>query len=356
MKVNPISTFSFNKINFVGNNKQTPTKSSVKPTNVAKIPLATLIAISPLVSTETNAQIQNCNPEQVVITAHEDTTKLNPKTKILDVKTFFDVNGQNYIVKTKSTDGDDSNFENVTITQATPNSCGINLKTKEIARYNYVPLDDTHANNGVITVESIKVEDPDSNEVLIGNKELIQYFEELFDSPQNNSPLEDVHYFSAVKPIPSGRITSNKFEGNRWENADAYCPFGEYLGEKKLQGDNGFYTIAIYNSDEQNLTAEEFTLQKDFLPELKIDKMLKVKHNFITDEKEPITYETYQFNLKDENGATTVIYDKTLGEYMERVCKCPLYNKKNVPFEKAEIEKNYEISANTGKIYLKNDK
>ena len=141
-------------------------------------------------------------------------------------------------------------------------------------------------------------------------------------------------------------------DGNLWKNAHRYIPEGEFMGHKILEGDNGIYDISIYNSDKQTLTAEEFTLKKEGYPELKIDKMIKVKSNFAANNLEPISYETYQFNLKDNDGVTTIIYDKTLGEYMEKVAKSALYNKNNVPFDKAEVVKDYEISARTEKLYI----
>jgi len=352
MNIQAISTPKFNntqQMNFTGNQKAPKNHTNSSTFVAVKVPVAALIAMSPLMSA--NAQVKELTPEQIVLTAHQDTAKLNPKTKILDVKTFFDVNGQNYIVKTKSTDGDDSNFESVTVSQATPNSRGAHLKLNSLDEYTYMPFDDSNSTDGVIKIEGVNVEDIDSQQTLIGNEEFIEYIKDLAFSPANSAAIGICETHGIIKTFPSGRITHN-LQGNRWEEAQEYCPKGAYMGEKTLDGDHGKYTITIYNSDNQDLTAEEFTLKKDFLPEMKIDKMIKVKANFMTDKKEPVTYETYQFNLRDDNDVTTIIYDKTLGEYMERVCKSTLYNKKDVPFEKAEVEKDYKISASNGKIYL----
>lgn len=352
MNIKAISTPQFNSItpmNFTGK-KEKPVQQHKPMSMAVKIPVAAFIAMSPIVVPEVKAQdALPRTPEEIIMSTPKNK---DPKTKVLDVKTFFNVNGKNYIVKTKSTDGDHSNFEKISISQATPNTHLSVLQTKELSRYNYAPLDDAGSNNHFFTIEGVKTEDTDTQQKIIGNEKFIEYFEELVNSPANNGAIAVVNHNEVVVPILSGRLVSSIEDGNAWEDAEQYCPKGAYLGEKQLEGDHGLYTITVYNSDKQDLTAEEFTLQKGYLPELKIDKMIKVKSNFITDKEEPITYETYQFNLRDENGATTVIHDQTLGEYMEKVCKSVLYNKKDVPFEKAEIENDYKMSASNGRIYL----
>lgn len=351
MNISPINAVSFNKFHFEAANKdKQPNKNTQNSSFKVTVPLATLIAMSPLVNTNTMAQDKlPLTPDEILIKKQE---KNQPKTKILDVKTFFHVNGENYIVRTKSIDDDHSNFEEITVSQATPESRGSKFNAEEFAKYNFAPLADDEANNGFFTIDGIKVKDIDSQQMLIGNENFIKYFEELTRSTQNNGAIEIVNHNENLIPLPSGRMLVSYEDGNLWKDAAPYIAEGEDMGHKLLEGDNGIYDITIYNSDKQTLTAEEFTLKKEGFPELKIDKMLKVKSNFITDHDKPISYETYQFNLKDNDGITTIIYDKTLGEYMEKVSKSALYNKKNAPFEKAETEREYKISASTGKIYI----
>lgn len=340
----------FNQAVFKGKESQKQGNIKSSSPSYVKIPLAVLIAMSPLTTPNTMAQDKlPKKPDEILL---ERQQKNQPKTKVLDVKTFFNVNGENYVVRTKSTDGDHTNFEKITVSQATPKSRGAKYDTKEISRYNFAPCtDDQEANNGFFTIDGVQVQDIDSQKKLIGNEEFINYFEELANSPKNNGALEVVNHNENIVPLPSGRVHVSYEDGNIWQDAKPYTPKGEYMGHRILECDNGIYDIAIYNSDDQTLTAEEFTLKKEGCPELKIDKMIKVKSSFATDHNKPIDYETYQFNLTDDNGVTTVIYDKTLGEYMERVCKSTLYEKDNVPFDKGSIEKEYKISASTNKIY-----
>lgn len=353
MNIKPLSQISLNKVQFSGTKKKQTQKSEhiQHSSSMHKaVPLAVLIAMSPLTTPNTMAQDKlPQKPDEILAEKRE---KEQPKTKILDVKTFFNVNGENYIVRTKSTDGDNSNFESITVSQATPKSRGAKYETEEVSKYNFAPYtDDIEANNGFFTVDGVKVKDIDTQRKLIGNEEFIKYFEKLANSPANNGAIKVVNHNENLVPLPSGRVIISYEDGNLWQDAEPYTPKGEYMGHRILEGDNGIYDIAIYNSDDQTLTAEEFTLKKEGCPELRIDKMFKVKSNFVSDHNEPISYETYQFNLTDDDGVTTVIYDKTLGEYMERVCKSPLYEKDNVPFDKADLEKDYKISASTNKIY-----
>lgn len=335
-------------------NGSSPHKTQPSSTPVyVKIPLATFIAMSPLVPG--NIAAQDKLPEQpkqdtVLI---ENNKKKFPHGKTLAVKTFFNVDGENYIVRTKSLDNDTTDFESILISQATPNSLGSHYEAEEISKYNFAPLADDEADNGFFTVKGVKAEDTvDTQKVLLGNEEFLNYFDKLVNSPANNGAIQIINYNENLVPLPSGRMVISYEDGNLWKNASPYVPEGEFMGHKILEGDNGIYDISIYNSDKQTLTAEEFTLKKEGYPELKIDKMIKVKSNFAANNIKPICYETYQFNLKDNDGVTTIIYDKTLGEYMEKVAKSALYNKKNVPFDKAEVEKDYKISASTEKLYV----
>ncbi len=319
-----------------------------------KIPLATFIAMSPLTTNTVSAQDKlplPLQPEKIVV--ENNRPQSHPEGKTLAVKTFFNVNGENYIVRTKDLDNDTTNFETILISQATPNSIGSRYEAEEISKYNLAPLADDEANNGFFTVKGVKAEDiVDTQKVLLGNEEFLNYFDRLANSPENNGAIEVINHNENLVPLPSGRVVMSYEDGNLWKNAHRYIPEGEFMGHKILEGDNGIYDISIYNSDKQTLTAEEFTLKKEGYPELKIDKMIKVKSNFAANNLEPISYETYQFNLKDNDGVTTIIYDKTLGEYMEKVAKSALYNKNNVPFDRAEVVKDYKISASTEKLYV----
>ena len=348
MNIKPISLDLGSKTYFSGTKCQNTENKTNKSLGIT-VPLATLIAMSPLTTIDTYAQDKLPDKPNEILVKNKE--KEQPKTKILDVKTFFNVNGENYIVRTKSNDGDHSNFEEVIISQATPNSKGTRYSAKEVAKYNFAPYTNDEANNGFFTVDGIQAEDPLENERLIGNEEFIKYFESIANSDENNGAIDIINHNQNLVPLPTGRVVASYEDGNTWKDADKYIAEGEFMGHKLLEGDHGIYDISIYNSDKQTLTAEEFTLKKEGYPELKIDKMIKVTSNFITDHNNPITYQTYQFNLKDNDGVTTIIYDKTLGEYLEKVSKSALYSKNHPPFDKAVLEKYYKILVGNEKNY-----
>ena len=347
-----------NQTGFAGKPDKKPEGAKSSTPMYVKIPLATFIAMSPLAPNTVTAQDKlplPAQPEKVVVDNNRPQNRSAGKT--LAVKTFFNVNGENYIVRTKDLDNDSTNFESILISQATPNSIGSRYEAEEISKYNFAPLADDEANNGFFTVKGVKAQDiVDTQKVLIANDEFLEYFDKLAQSPENNGAIEIVNHNENLVPLPSGRVVISYEDGNLWKDAHQYVPEGEFMGHKILEGDNGIYDISIYNSDKQTLTAEEFTLKKEGYPELKIDKMIKVKSSFATNNMEPVSFETYQFNLKDNDGVTTIIYDKTLGEYMEKVAKSALYNKNNVPFDKAEVAKDYKISASTENIYIDDKK
>lgn len=347
-----------NQTGFAGKPDKKPEGAKSSTPMYVKIPLATFIAMSPLAPNTVTAQDKlplPAQPEKVVVDNNSPQNRLAGKT--LAVKTFFNVNGENYIVRTKDLDNDSTNFESILISQATPNSIGSRYEAEEISKYNFAPLADDEANNGFFTVKGVKAQDiVDTQKVLIANDEFLEYFDKLAQSPENNGAIEVVNHNENLVPLPSGRVVISYEDENLWKDAHQYVPEGEFMGHKILEGDNGIYDISIYNSDKQTLTAEEFTLKKEGYPELKIDKMIKVKSSFTTNNMEPVSFETYQFNLKDNDGVTTIIYDKTLGEYMEKVAKSALYNKNNVPFDKAEVAKDYKISASTENIYIDDKK
>ena len=347
-----------NQTGFAGKPDKKPEGAKSSTPMYVKIPLATFIAMSPLAPNTVTAQDKlplPAQPEKVVVDNNRPQNRSAGKT--LAVKTFFNVNGENYIVRTKDLDNDSTNFESILISQATPNSIGSRYEAEEISKYNFAPLADDEANNGFFTVKGVKAQDiVDTQKVLIANDEFLEYFDKLAQSPENNGAIEIVNHNENLVPLPSGRVVISYEDGNLWKDAHQYVPEGEFMGHKILEGDNGIYDISIYNSDKQTLTAEEFTLKKEGYPELKIDKMIKVKSSFTTNNMEPVSFETYQFNLKDNDGVTTIIYDKTLGEYMEKVAKSALYNKNNVPFDKAEVAKDYKISASTENIYIDDKK
>lgn len=347
-----------NQAGFAGKPDKKPEGAKSSTPMYVKIPLATFIAMSPLAPNTVTAQDKlplPAQPEKVVVDNNRPQNRSAGKT--LAVKTFFNVNGENYIVRTKDLDNDSTNFESILISQATPNSIGSRYEAEEISKYNFAPLADDEANNGFFTVKGVKAQDiVDTQKVLIANDEFLEYFDKLAQSPENNGAIEIVNHNENLVPLPSGRVVISYEDGNLWKDAHQYVPEGEFMGHKILEGDNGIYDISIYNSDKQTLTAEEFTLKKEGYPELKIDKMIKVKSSFATNNMEPVSFETYQFNLKDNDGVTTIIYDKTLGEYMEKVAKSALYNKNNVPFDKAEVAKDYKISASTENIYIDDKK
>lgn len=347
-----------NQTGFAGKPDKKPEGAKSSTPMYVKIPLATFIAMSPLAPNTVTAQDKlplPAQPEKVVVDNNRPQNRSAGKT--LAVKTFFNVNGENYIVRTKDLDNDSTNFESILISQATPNSIGSRYEAEEISKYNFAPLADDEANNGFFTVKGVKAQDiVDTQKVLIANDEFLEYFDKLAQSPENNGAIDVVNHNENLVPLPSGRVVISYEDGNLWKDAHQYVPEGEFMGHKILEGDNGIYDISIYNSDKQTLTAEEFTLKKEGYPELKIDKMIKVKSSFATNNMEPVSFETYQFNLKDNDGVTTIIYDKTLGEYMEKVAKSALYNKNNVPFDKAEVAKDYKISASTENIYIDDKK
>lgn len=332
MAISAVSAVSYgsnyNNLSFEGK-KKTKNKSSenyTSHTNASRlaVPLAAALTLMPLSSAKAK-NYNNITPEHVR-TEYAENLKSNfvedvkDGGVIIESKKFDTKEYGQMTVNVKSTDGDDSNFEEVEVSfkvyeTRTKTIVPKTLKVvgpQEFGPYRLASQDDTEELRNDIKIETVLMTDDDysNNKYYCNNKEFMEYIETLRnDSRNHNKALSKTS-------IPRHRMRTDS------NGTFQYGGYGEGVKNTKPADTSGMkrvaeldfeasdekYILRCYSTDGNDDNAEKVTIEKlgdgqtDGFPEVFVNKVMIPTHVVYPNSDNPMTFATGVVELKDGYG------------------------------------------------------
>lgn len=310
------ATYGVTPVNFTGKSKEK--SNNIHTPNIIKsVPVAALIALSPLNPVEVIAKPYIDNDQYVTnILKKSEGSTLENKT-ILSTRDFQfkDFRAKVNIVK------DDRNFNVHKIwldwEKAGERSGGGFIKA--LNHVNYLVTSQDKKPYGAIQFDNIVVEDFESDNDFtrtFSNPQLCKFIGELLKNYDMDIPENDVSV--NIAPDSSGKLSEESASidwhlqtredvaaRNDEERANKW---GTFFSEWKVETDNGTYTIRAYDTNGNKYDYEQISIQKRGIPKMELEGLVHGKAKFATIDNKIGEMEMFQINLKDG----PVIYNKEL--------------------------------------------
>lgn len=349
MPVSAVNAYQNNIINFQGKkNKESNLHSSTSSPMLKAVPLAVLIAMSPInaqsINNTNNIDYNNNNIEYVempansLIVSNMHTT--TPKDNILGTKEFFErdkagtsegvpVYGEFKLI---NSDKNKNNFESIRLRVTRDYFDNGNKADFEGTIVGYSQVNFTIIGEDGVPVSKasfnqiILKDDKTGYNIPISRPEMCGYMETLLSSPNNNTGIKKNVINRNLRPSPGGGLQNVAPDTSWYQKAkerDEY--FGSEIMSAKVQGTFGNYTLRAYNMNNDKSNFERMTIQKDGGPELIVNKLKQVNdkcfnYGYIGN----IVY--HQLDVSRRNLGTHAIIDPKLFESLKSVVGLEKFN------------------------------
>ncbi len=362
MAIQPITSANFviNKNNNVAFGKKENDKRNqtgfIKASSIA-VPLATLIAMSPVNSAASGRINYNDNEKANTSLYIDDLDDIEQSAKVINSKKFYTgkgmspVNGEVTLfdtyatlkfIDTNSIRNDFERVETVT-TSPTFKNASVTANVDELAKYNYTITSDDGSSSNSFSFMRAYSTDANAERTKTEAQDLCQMLEEELNSIRNNTNIKQSTYDIKLRASATSEGLQNVPNKDIMKNAAPVVrPDYKRLGTQDFEGQNGKYKISYYAITESAKKAgdniEFVTVKKEGYPELAVMANYPSKGKIVNNSGQDWVFNYGITILKDQNNkkycisdmalsqALTIIYnnEKTDGD----VYKCELLEKK----------------------------
>lgn len=303
-----------NTINFEGNKKPSAQQKQTHSTPLTKsVPLAVLIAMSPLAMDATSNNRINREPNTIELvdvyeTEKPNTTAVLQVPKIISQKSFnMGIHGNVNVRVLGSANSSNKSLQF---------DFGDDLITNnnQLVKYNFSIVSDDgskkhFSHNAVYCYEEAKPT-ATSIPVILEDKSVIKYMESL--KSKYPTAVKTITYNRTLAPNTGGYLQNNA-SGDIMKNAKPKVSYGKNIGSQEIDGDKEKYIITYYTTDNNENNAEVITLTKKGYPELKVGVAIYHNDKFGIVNTNPQSALQYgQVQLVDANNKTYNIIDNNL--------------------------------------------
>lgn len=284
MAITPISnalTRNYN-IGFTGKNKKSENNNIRENGSIIKaIPLATLLAMSPLVGQSVSSPNKyDAEIYRTELVAGGISNSIKQSSNVIDAKSFKYADGSGRTVNFIDSDGNANNFERVQIVESWPTnkSLGVNAgsavyELKSVSKYNYNIQGDDGQATSPMTFVRLNLESANKKDRKISDKEVCDYLVSSLNSSKNNSDIAENNVKRNLRPtmdtdyslqnVPNGDILQQSVGfGAKLEELNA-----KKIGSQPFSGENGEYEISYYTLHD-NDKAQLVTVKGETFPEM----------------------------------------------------------------------------------------
>ncbi len=335
MAVRPVTSVNFsvntrNDIAFSGRKDENRKHSSNIRSTVVAVPLATLIAMSPLntqSANRANLDVEAAERTELVINAPSQ------EPQVISSKNFHLGAGQELIFNALSTDGNPDNFEKIQIKWKQPISKAKHetFEMTELSKLNYsVVGDDGNSANGKVSLYEMLTKGLDGrfqgrNMTFSLNDSMAAYLKSLLNSPKNNTDVVQKTYTNKLRPTSENQL-QNVPNGNIIKNAPAYKCALKNVGQQDFEGCYGTYTFRYYTFDENEDNMELLTITPPGGTEL-VCMGAYTNTALFSDGRgghKEIKYETIK--LMDNNDKKYMICDEDISAWLYHITQTSAFN------------------------------
>ena len=340
MNIRPINNVSYTMTHFTGKNKSNKVQNTASSRLGISVPLATLIAMSPMTSVGT-PNIPDANNTIIVSTLRD---KLSDDTNLL---------------KTEKYRGNDGILRKVYYVNNNENSDKVKdiyindgeIDGKKITEYKNITLqlvgDDGIAAK-TFEFPQLTVQATDDNSSVYGYTErnISDNLAKFLLSEKNNTNIKTKNITKEVRAGKYGLVNAEN-KNTRWTNVEADHSFGYPVADWARQVDGKTYFINAYSTDRNKNDYEVVTIQQAGKPEFQVAGLKNVTSSLI-DTGAPIG--DFKYNqiavLKNKDTSVARIFNETLFADLKDLTKDP----RNKAFKLENVEET-QIIDHKGNIY-----
>ena len=320
MKINAIENYRLNNIQFESNKNKGIQKPVHSSNPIKAIPVAVLVAMSPLNAPETHAIPL---PLQTEITSSVRQKTSRPAS-FIESKEFH--SGHNDclvgVVKDKQSGNYRLWLESIPKDRTEIDIYGLNGYITELNNNRYRITDELGIGAATVKFRNIYILDSNGNEERddgIVNPEVCNYVEEMMEKYQTDIKKYDNKYTSTLTTI--GSMKRLEFADIKWFNIARENPmyFGTPMKTWDIETSNGNYKVKIYDNDKNTSNFETVTIQKENGPELKADEIVANNTYIYSQGDKTAMAEMYQINVSHTKAGKHALVNKELWEFLYQV-------------------------------------
>ncbi|MCQ2740398.1 MAG: hypothetical protein MJ237_09290 [bacterium] len=311
-------------VNFEGKKDKNNVSRSVTNT-IKAVPLAVLLAMSPLKTTDVKAQnliivLLNPNKYIPIQTQYNSEKIINDKFGKYIIKPVKDSKTGNYRISVRFSHYiDDSVY------------AGFDGYVTDINAVTYRFYDDRNKRFDKMTFNEAVVScnvGKDKIKIGITKPEVTEYIKTLSD--QYNNIIKTNSYDHNIKLMPSGVPDYEQVDAS-WEIAAKKNPetFGKPMHLWEINTSDGIYKVIIYSNDKNTSDFEEVSIQKgDKGPVMRVSELIDGFVNYSSNSYEVKQINFNQINVTNSKVGTFTINNKELQEFLQKLCNVDENNSK----------------------------
>lgn len=319
MAIAPVSNVSFrsnyNQVNFEGKKKEK--SSGLHVTNSIKvIPLATLLALSPLNNVEAGAQAGISSNSDRTEMVHQSKLNTFNRADVIEYKDFnyngFDIRVN--LVKNK----ENPSLKNIWMEWEhgmNVGGSGVISKLNHI-KYNIKGEDGCSAGNVIFDAVYLNDKENIEHSHSFSNPDLCSYVNRLIKN--NQTSVVERNVTLNLSPATSGWVVSGRNINTDWieQARNSMQRWGTQIGFWQVDTNNGKYKIFAYNTDDNKDDFEQLAIEKEGGPLLQVKGLVGGLASFKTIDNDIKDVDLYQINVKKGNVGVHAIYNQQLWEFL----------------------------------------
>ena len=343
MNIRPINNVSYSIPHFTGKNKTNKEQNAASSRLGITVPLATLIAMSPMTSAGT-PNIPDANTANTTIIVSTLRDKLTDDTNLLKTERYRGNDGilrKVYYVNNKE---NSQKVKDIYINDD-------DIDGKRITEYKNITLrlvGDDGVEGKTFEFPQLTVQATDDNGSVYGYTErnISDNLAKFLLSEENNTNIRTKNITKEVRAGKYGLVNAEN-KNTRWTKVEADHSFGYPVAAWARQVDGETYFINAYSTDRNKNDYEVVTIQRAGKPEFQVAGLKNVTSSLI-DAGEPIG--DFSYNqitlLKNKETSFARIFNDTLFKDLKELTNDP----RNKAFKLEDIEET-QIVDHKGNIY-----
>ena len=325
MKVSAVNSHRLNSLHFEGKKAKEVQKPVHSSNPIKAIPVAVLIAMSPINAPKIDASPVAAKTEAVAVARP---TITEPQS-FVESKKFSNDNNYYFVGVVK--DNQNGNYkiwiESVPkihdYGDADADLYGLYGLHGYVSEFNnnaYKITDELGIKASQFNFRNIYIFDKDeTRDDGIVNPEVCDYVEEIMKKYPTNIKVNNNKYTSTLNA--TGCLDVRRFANIGWYGDARENPtnYGTPMMSWDIETPKGKYAVRIYNNDSDNSNFETVTIQRENGPELKANSLI-ANNTYISSQRDKIsTEEFYQVNVSHPKFGEHALVNKELWEFLAQI-------------------------------------
>ena len=313
MKINAVDSYRVNNIHFEGKKNKEIQKPVHSANPIKAIPVAVLIAMSPL-----NAPNTNASPSPIPIEATSGTNPARPQN-FIEYKNFKTDHNNIFVGLSKDKNSDKYKIWVDCNTQRLMSRDQMNGYITEYNENEYRIEDTFGYSVQSLNFDNIYVKDTQRTyqSGALADKDVCKYVSDLISKYPTD--IEPRYHRYVMQMVKSGNLEYKTGANNKFRTAkENPMNFGTEMRTWEIETSKGKFRVKIYNNDGNKSNFETITIENLKLkgPELKVTELVAANSHIYNKADELRTLERYQINTSHNKAGDIAIENKELWEFI----------------------------------------